>query len=539
MAAAQPGESQEPDIPFQACADLVLAAAETVLRHRPNAPKHWHLVAGIVLCKAGQAPVLASLASGTRCTPPVSAAASPTLVRDCHAEVHARRAFNAHLLEAVHAQGVGAPWIQKQGSAEGGAWRWNPAYAAVLVISDAPCGDAAVRDEGLTHRATRSGFKPTGAKPVLDPDATPPPVAAAAAQASSPAAAHRVVHLAHSLLQGRMRTKSARTDLALHKRSHCLSCSDKVARWCGLGLAGGWASSLLGQVPLSGIVICADDAVLEGASTSQRLWAYGHALHRAVIQRQPVFLDHWRSSQAGGSGQALPWEGQSPQPHKAPPLCVVEELQQDALLLKTALPGARLPTLAVLAKRFSMGRHTSRATTGVEDLQTSPECFNWFLQPTTPGPELPLPARKAKVLARVQGPGAVPTPVELLNGVQGGLLGSTKRTSMLQRRSRLAPVVQLARFLAAAPASSLPPDAADTPYGTLKAHVAAQHCAQAAAWSAGCVEAWPSSAPRTFTLCEVRAADAADAAQRRKRRREEGGGSPGHPPPARHTKRMH
>ena len=323
-------------------AAMVFGAVTDVLKTRKNASGHWHMAAGLVLHGPSSKTLLCA-ASGTRCCPPLVPIQAPYTLKDCHAEVLVRRAFNFGVLSRLESAEL-PPWLEPAPTSDpslaGGPslppLRWQRSYGLELVISDAPCGDGAVRPVPSMDRAQKSGFKPTGAKPVTAPQLRPPTAhdtarATFKARSTEAAAQHRSAVLAHSLQVGSLRSKAARSDLPASSASQCLSCSDKVASWIHSGMCSALTASCIGQIFLSRITVSADDEEVaaparaagasaagasgstapstagEGRATEQlpkRVWAYALAVYRALIQRQPAYVAAWRSSRRGGGHDA-------------------------------------------------------------------------------------------------------------------------------------------------------------------------------------------------------------------------------------------
>jgi hypothetical protein len=258
-AAAAPPPSRQH---HAAATDALVSAVEAVwrgLKKGKPQPFEWTVVAAIVATTpAGGAPQVLSLGAGTKCLGRAAlrgGAARGLALHDCHAEVLARRALARGLLEemAAHAWRCGSGGACARGLLAHGdlaagerAFWLRPGVALHLYISDSPCGDA---------------------QRYADADATQ--CEGSAGGASAGAGVRRTGALAVAGDDGALRTKSGRSDIAPARRTHSMSCSDKVARWLGVGVAGTLASRLLSAAAppmlLASVTVSADAAALRVA----------------------------------------------------------------------------------------------------------------------------------------------------------------------------------------------------------------------------------------------------------------------------------
>jgi hypothetical protein len=261
----------------------LFAAAFAAYRALPGKgkpqPWEWTVLAAFVAEEAGGSLRCVSLATGTKCVGASGMCARGLVVNDCHAEVLARRALQrALLLEAeAHARHCGGGGgggcalpargcLLAHGEGERRALlRLRPGVRLHLCITDAPCGEAHEYADcggggGGGGGGEGSGARRTGAKPVA------PPEGGGGGGGGHPP----------------LRTKSGRSDLPPHRRTRSLCCSDKVARWVGVGLQGALLAALLcAPLPLASVAVCAGGGGGGGGGAGEAA-AVGEALHRAL-----------------------------------------------------------------------------------------------------------------------------------------------------------------------------------------------------------------------------------------------------------------
>jgi hypothetical protein len=362
-------------------------------------PHEWTVLAAFVAeaPEGGGALRCASLATGTKCVGMSGMCARGLVVNDCHAEVLARRALQRALLleAAAHARHCGgggcalppAGCLLAHGEgARAPLLRLRAGVRLHLCITDAPCGEAHEYGDG----GDGNGSRRTGAKPVVA-------LAAPAGVGGGGGSGHPP-----------LRTKSGRSDLPLHRRTRSLCCSDKVARWVGVGAQGALLAALLcAPLPLASVSVWAgggagvDAAVAAGEALRRALAgpraAPCHAAARAAALRACGEGD--AAARALG-GAALRAEGGgaggAPPPFEHGP--------------------ARAPPAAPPAA--GGGRKRGRAD-GAPELVSSPLSLAAFA--AAPAPGMPPP----------------PLLAEALLGVTGRLMGSTAGTDPLRAASAL------------------------------------------------------------------------------------------------------
>ena len=208
-------------------------------------------------------------ATGTKCT---TTGPDGWVLRDCHAEVLCRRGLLRELLEETN--GGTLRLLEKRD----GSYQLQPDTTLHLYVSDSPCGDASiypiVNDMNFTgakvivRKNNENGQHIGELLPVNDPNATECCVARETTQKL-----------------GVLRTKSGRSNLPQHLRSMSMSCSDKLLKWCVLGLQGSW---LPFDVRLSSIVVSRD-------TNATSLEAQQEALERAIKTRVKQVVEELQS----------------------------------------------------------------------------------------------------------------------------------------------------------------------------------------------------------------------------------------------------
>jgi len=283
-----------------------------------------------------------SCATGTKCTavPPVNritstaAAASTTsatttttttlpptadvILHDSHAEVLARRGLLRVLWQeiAMHDgrnsdignEGTRSSLLTKIPNSHRYQLREN--VQLHLFVSDSPCGDASIYpldtlsassgsmksddksslpSDAVPSASTEydnhnnnNGLQFTGAKVIVSQETTVSIEDCGGIEAfllqDSRVARERIQ------LLGRLRTKSGRSNLQANQRSDSLSCSDKIVRWCVLGLQGrALLHHLVEPIRLSSIVVSRDIRNQYGGNGNTG--AQWEALYRAIPNR--------------------------------------------------------------------------------------------------------------------------------------------------------------------------------------------------------------------------------------------------------------
>lgn len=203
-------------------------------------PNEHTVLAGIVLCLApvgaaskpwevaGSDPTscqlrCVALGTGTKCVGRSRRCAEGYVVNDGHAEVLARRALQRWLLLETLAARLGLSDSLEPAGDRGAAFRLRPNASLHMYVSQPPCGDASIWADDASGR--------TGAKP-LDSD----PLGGGALFVPTASDVESGCQA-----EGILRRKPGKGDPTLS-----MSCSDKIARWCCLGLQGSLLLGLLG-----------------------------------------------------------------------------------------------------------------------------------------------------------------------------------------------------------------------------------------------------------------------------------------------------
>jgi len=246
------------------------------------------------------APLIVTMATGTKCLPGTKRAADGSALNDCHAEVLARRAFLRWIYDEIQyaasrtkagvSQGSSSPPSlvlsineEKTDDTSGTGWGVGllEGVKIHLFTSHPPCGDAAIAAgdgraaaavvagqpqldpcayEVNNKRVSRTGAKPIIKRQKVDKDSinlkeqtTHPATATADAIKNLMTTendeyilpeAHDVESYASSQVTGIVRRKPGRGNPTLS-----VSCSDKLAKWSLVGIQGALLSSIV-AVPL-------------------------------------------------------------------------------------------------------------------------------------------------------------------------------------------------------------------------------------------------------------------------------------------------
>lgn len=182
-----------------------------------------------------------------------------TVVHDCHAEIVARKSLIRWLYEQISNAGESHSFAVKAGEGSNTPYTLRP-FELWLYCSQAPCGDAAV-------------FSRSDPQPIQIPCFTTKShgifrTKPEAGHPGMPASANEV--------------EQSFDGWQLGNRSYCHTCSDKIAKWCVVGVQGALLAQLIPPLFTTGIII-------------GEVFAHGHAA-RAICCRSERALENFRSS---------------------------------------------------------------------------------------------------------------------------------------------------------------------------------------------------------------------------------------------------
>ena len=267
---------------------------------KPKPGQEWTVFAAIVAFhRTDDQMWVVSSATGTKCT---AQRHGEFILHDSHAEVLARRGFIRTLFNEIKEK---ESWNNYEASKNGKAdkryllevgddneksateidstrktkqYKLDSNIEIHLYISDSPCGDASIY--GIPSASSASNntneILYTGAKVVVS-QATKVNAAdcggehqlLASENPTSEKEKEEGTHapvVAREKVQslGKLRTKSGRSNLPAHMRSHSHSCSDKIVLWSVLGLQGAMLTKYLNPpiLPLTSVVVSIDSRLL-------------------------------------------------------------------------------------------------------------------------------------------------------------------------------------------------------------------------------------------------------------------------------------
>ena len=169
------------------------------------------MLSGVVASEPGHELRCVTIATGTKCVGRGALRPDGLIVNDAHAEVLARRALALALLREIRAHAEACPQrgpcalpakstlLSHTTGPSSACFSMRDGVGLHLYVSDSPCG-----------RAAEYGARATGARAYGKEE--------------------------ESRGNDALRSKSGRADLTEAARTRSLCCSDKVARWCGVGI---------------------------------------------------------------------------------------------------------------------------------------------------------------------------------------------------------------------------------------------------------------------------------------------------------------
>lgn len=310
---------------------------------KPKPGEEWTVFAAIVAFhRVDNRMWVVSSATGTKCT---AQRHHELILHDSHAEVLARRGFIRILFSEIMKKNSGNTIETKNDDGEkiilrshnlltesidcgddegfdnakpestpkGKQYQLDPNIGIHFYISDSPCGDASIyRIPSTYETSNNNGILYTGAKVIIS-EATkvdamdcggehqllPTKINSTSKKGNEDNTSNIFETptagpvLAREEIQGlgKLRSKSGRSNLPAHMRSHSHSCSDKIVLWSVLGLQGSILTKFLNPpvIPLTSVVVSIDSRLLikddiithnEGNQQQQQI-----ALERAISDR--------------------------------------------------------------------------------------------------------------------------------------------------------------------------------------------------------------------------------------------------------------
>ena len=278
---------------------------------KPKPGQEWTVFAAIVAFHRMDDRIwVVSSATGTKCT---AQRYNEFILHDSHAEVLARRGFIRILFDEIMERESGKiddakiedgknirclltegancsdekfNIVEPESTMNVKQYQLDPNIGINLYISDSPCGDASIYRVPSTSPGSEMESNDineilyTGAKVIVSE--------ATKVDATDCGGEHQLLGTENSTSQqgkeevaetrstapvvarekvqslGKLRTKSGRSNLPAHMRSHSHSCSDKIVLWSVLGLQGAMLTKYLNPpvVPLTSVVISIDSRLL-------------------------------------------------------------------------------------------------------------------------------------------------------------------------------------------------------------------------------------------------------------------------------------
>lgn len=251
-----------------------------------------------------------ALGTGTKCLGASRCSALGERLHDSHAEVLARRALMCYLYdeaERAHAEGAAQqeaerlqqrqphlPRLLRRRKGRAGELERVPGVQLAMYLTQPPCGDASIRSGGEQGEQAGATAGAAETKVAQANEALPPTTRAPRRSASgAPAACGRTGAPLTTAVVGSHDARGQQA-LGLPRRkpgrgppTHSMSCSDKLARWQGLGLQGALLSHLLEEpLRLDAIVLAEPDAAVRVEALSALQRAVGDRAVAAVGARE-------------------------------------------------------------------------------------------------------------------------------------------------------------------------------------------------------------------------------------------------------------
>jgi hypothetical protein len=257
---------------------------------------------------------------------------------------------------------------------KGKQYQLDPNIGIHFYISDSPCGDASIyrvpSTFDMAKTSNNNGILYTGAKVIIS-DATKVDATDCGGEhqllpiknnatskkgnvdntnisISEPPTSGPV--LAREEIQGlgKLRTKSGRSNLPVHMRSHSHSCSDKIVLWSILGLQGAILTKFLDPpvIPLTSVVVSIDSRLLLKDDSI----AHNEEGKQAQHYQQQIALERAISDRVRNVWEFLEREQRDKLPSWTPTIPTVH------IVRKVYESGKAAMVVALKAKRFSGGK---------------------------------------------------------------------------------------------------------------------------------------------------------------------------------------
>uniref|UniRef100_A0A1B0D2F7 tRNA-specific adenosine deaminase 1 n=1 Tax=Phlebotomus papatasi TaxID=29031 RepID=A0A1B0D2F7_PHLPP len=219
---------------------------------KPVSEREWTVLCGIVRDLEGKMEVVA-MGTGTKCIGADQMSESGDIVNDSHAEIVTRRAFLRYLMEQMVFAREGEQSIFEFGK-ESGKFSLRKGCRFHFFTTHSPCGDASIFPMRLGKEEEDS--EPAAKKLKVSQE-----------NFTGGKLIGSLVDDPMDQTVGCVRTKPGRGVATLSA-----SCSDKMARWCALGVQGGLLMNILTSPIYFSTLIYPQDAIYDREATERALW---------------------------------------------------------------------------------------------------------------------------------------------------------------------------------------------------------------------------------------------------------------------------
>jgi hypothetical protein len=308
---------------------------------------------------------------GTKCT---AHRMHGCVLHDSHAEVLARRG----LLRVLWMELISSKTPQQDprhnyrhrlleaSSKKKGKYQLRSDIQLHLYISCSPCGDAAIysvtNNQVMLH---------TGAKVIVSQESG---IDATVCGGEDRLLKGTTVAREEVQIFGKLRTKSGRSNLPPHLRSTSMSCSDKIVKWCVIGLQGGLLSAMIDPPIFLSSIVASRDARIRGKSMAQQ-----DALQRAIPNRVQGAWD-----QISTADVAPPWQKLVPSVH-----IVADSFPSDKSAMESKMQAQEAPAeknennslssieVSIPGRSTASTRKRKRSETPIKKLSPCGISLNW------------------------------------------------------------------------------------------------------------------------------------------------------------------